>query len=105
MPQLETKILPQDLQAEQSLLCACLINSKIIPDILQIIGPEDFYREAHSLIFSAMSALHARGSTIDPVTIANELGNKLQHAGGADYITGLVGAASTRTGWKGHSRI
>ena len=48
---------PQDINAEKSLIGAILLSDTAFPDVLERIGPKDFYDEAHGKIFSAMITL------------------------------------------------
>ncbi|MBQ7201855.1 replicative DNA helicase [Candidatus Saccharibacteria bacterium] len=85
------RIPPQDLNAEKSLLGAILISDKILPEILTIIKPSDFYDEKHKLIFEAMVNLYDRHMPVDLVTLTSELraGKKLNDVGKASYLTEL----------------
>jgi len=76
-----------------------------MPGIRQIIDTDDFYREAHRLIFSAMVGLHDKKIGIDFVTLKNELAENYEKTGGDQYITSLIDVASTSAGWKAHTEI
>lgn len=104
---LNIKIPPHSLEAEQSVLGGILLNNKAIPEVAELISPDDFYREAHSLIFQAMINLYQSGSAIDLVTLANELTRQdlLEKAGGAIYLTSLIEDISTSAGIKNHAEI
>ncbi|MHB8437711.1 MAG: replicative DNA helicase [Acidimicrobiales bacterium] len=67
------RIPPHDLDAEESLLGAMLLSRDAIAAALELTGVEDFYKPAHSHIFSAVAQLYARGEPADPVTVADEL--------------------------------
>ena len=51
------KIPPQNLEAEESILSAILLDNSTLLDVLEILTPEDFYRSAHAKIFAAITAL------------------------------------------------
>ncbi len=86
------KLPPQNIEAEQAVLGAMLLNDKIIPEILEIIDGSYFYKEAHQEIFSAIIDLFHNRKSIDIVTVAEVLKKKgkLEEAGGVVYLTNLV---------------
>ena len=52
------RVPPQDVVAEKSLLGAIMINDGVMPEILTILRPQDFYEKQHEIIFSAMAKLY-----------------------------------------------
>ncbi|MBR2766561.1 replicative DNA helicase [Candidatus Saccharibacteria bacterium] len=85
------RVPPQDIQAEKSLLGAIMISDGVLPEILTIIRPRDFYDEKHQIIFEAMSSLYDQHKPIDLLTLTTELKSKkkLKEIGGAPYLTEL----------------
>jgi len=85
------RIQPQDLVAEKSLLGAVIISDAVLPEILTIIRPDDFYEERHRIIFAAMVNLYDQHKPVDLLTLTNELKQtkKLKDVGGAVYLTEL----------------
>jgi DnaB-like helicase N terminal domain/AAA domain len=82
---------PHDLDAEKCVLGAILINNAKIRDVASIVGPADFFRRAHRVIFEQMLALDNEGTPIDPVTLKSHMGTRLlDDAGGFAYITSLT---------------
>lgn len=83
---------PQNLEAEESLLSAVLIDNNTLLDVLEILSPDDFYRTAHQKIFSGISDLFSRNEPADLVTLTNILRerNQLEDIGGATYLARLV---------------
>ena len=92
---LMTRLPPQNLEAEESILSAILINNSIIKDVLDILTPEDFYRSAHQKIFEAMVIINSRNRPVDLVTTSNYLKahNRLEEVGGATYLARLIDSA------------
>ena len=82
---------PQDVVAEKSLLGAIMINDGVMPEILTILRPQDFYEKQHEIIFSAMAKLYDKHKPIDLLTLTAELKaqKKLKDIGGAGYLTEL----------------
>lgn len=91
------KITPQDLTTEKSLLGAILISDAAFPEILEKISAADFYDEAHSKIFEAMTTLYNNHRPIDLLTLTNELRaeKNLKKIGGAAFLTELTNFVPT----------
>lgn len=86
------KIPPQNIEAEESLLSAILVNNNTFLDVADILNPSDFYRFAHQMIFTAMVELFSRKEPVDLTTLSNILRkqNKLEGIGGAAYLSKLI---------------
>jgi len=84
--------LPHDEDAEQELLTAILINNEVYYEFIDILKPDDFYRTAHQLIYSAIQSLFNSGKPVDTITLNNKLkvNGALNDIGGATYILKLV---------------
>lgn len=80
----------QSVESEQSVLGAILYNSDVLSEIM-FLDSNDFYKEAHVLIFSSIKTLYNKGKPIDTITVASHLKSikKLDDAGGSYYLTGL----------------
>ena len=90
---------PQALDVEEIVLGALLLEPNIAPDVLDMLVPECFYKEAHRKVFIAVSALAKRHNPIDIFTVADELkkSNDLEEVGGAFFLGQLssrIGAAT-----------
>src|SRR3989344_134753 len=84
---------PHNLEAEESLLGAVLLESEtLLPQIADILKPDDFYKEAHRLIFEAIFALWAKHEPIDTLTVSNILKdrNQLDELGGIKFLAKLT---------------
>lgn len=68
-----SRVPPQNLEAEESLLGAMLLTKDAIDVALERIGPGDFYKPSHSKVFEAIVFLYGQGQPIDPTTVAAEL--------------------------------
>ena len=69
---------PQDIEAEEAVLGAILIENEAINTVLEIINENDFYRETHKVIFKAMLELYSKNEAIDLITTVNTLKNNKQ---------------------------
>jgi replicative DNA helicase len=83
---------PQNIEAEESLISAILIDNNTLLDVIEILAAEDFYRTAHQKIYAAITDLFDKAEPIDLVTLANKLKEKgqLEEIGSASYLARLV---------------
>jgi replicative DNA helicase len=83
---------PQNIEAEESLISAILVDNNTLLDVIEILAPEDFYRTAHQKIYAAITDLFNKAEPIDLVTLANKLKEKghLEEIGSASYLARLV---------------
>jgi len=104
---MQEKLIPQSIEAEQSVLSALLLDTQAINSMTGKLKPEDFYRPAHRIIYQAMLNLHARNIPVDMVTLAEELKQmgKLEDVGGISYITLVANMEPTAANIKHHARI
>jgi replicative DNA helicase len=93
------RVPPHNLQAEESLLGAMLLNRDAIADALQTCHADDFYKPAHGHVFDAIHTLYGQGEPADTVTVADELrrADLLDAIGGPAILTDLV-AGTPHTG-------
>lgn len=91
------RLLPHDLDAEESIIGSLLIDGDSILRVGHMIQAEDFYREKNQICFAACVALFQRNEGIDQVTLARELGrnNHLETVGGMAYLSHLVSITPT----------
>ncbi len=98
---------PQNIEAEESLLSAILVDNTALLDVVEILAPQDFYRTAHQKIFAAIYDLFNRDEPIDLVTLANGLKEKghLEGVGGAAYLARLVDTVPMAVNAQHYARI
>ena len=101
------KLPPQNLEAEQSILGAILIDNEALPKVLEILDPGDFYRLSHKKIFNAMTDLFDKNEPIDLITLTDQLKRKddLDAIGGLSYLSSLVDMTPTSANIRYHSKI
>jgi replicative DNA helicase len=87
-----SRIPPQNLEAEASLLGALLLDKDAIIKVSDSLTPSDFYKEGHGLVYQAMLDLFEQHEPIDIVTVSNRLDEKKQLAtgGGKSYLAELT---------------
>lgn len=85
------KPLPQNLEAERSVLGAILLDANALTVVAEKLKPSDFFSTHHQVLFQQMQAQHEAQIPIDSVTLFDELQRKgkLDAAGGAAYIAQL----------------
>ena len=107
MPNIPDRVPPQNIEAEQSVIGAMLIDKNAVSLVTEKLAPEDFYRQAHKVIYSAMLTLHSKNEPIDMVTLIDELKkmNKLDDVGGVSYVTLLANIVPTAANAKFHAQI
>ena len=89
--QLQTRSVPQALEAEQALLGAILIDSRCLTDIVGIVRPEDFYLKQNREMFEAIYSMFNFSQNIDPVTVLEKLREMgFYHDNSRDYIRQLL---------------
>src|SRR3990170_1413833 len=102
-----TRLPPQELEAEQMALGACLIEPQQTISSAYL-RPDDFYKTGHRRIFQAMQQLRDRGMDVDVVTLAAELGDakEVEGLGGAaSYLAQLLSQTPTAANFRSHERL
>ena len=101
------RIPPQNIEAEQSVLGAMLLDGNAIDRVAEILRPEDFYRQDNRVIYEAILALRAKSQAVDLVTVTEELRHlgKLEEVGGTATITALSNAVPTAANIMYHAKI
>ena len=86
------KIIPQNPEAEKSLLGAVLIDEEVLADIADKVSAKDFYDPRHELVFAAMLRLYEKHTPVDLLTLTEELrkSDDLKSVGGAAYLSELT---------------
>ncbi|MDG0873171.1 replicative DNA helicase [Paenibacillus thiaminolyticus] len=91
------RIPPQNLEAEQAVLGAILLQSEALITAMERIQPEDFYDPAHQMIYEAMIELGEENQPVDLITLTAKLQSKqqLEDVGRISYLTKLANAVPT----------
>ncbi len=82
---------PQNIEAEQCVLGGILLDNSVLPKIIEILGPDDFYKEAHAILYRALLDLFDKNEPQDLVTVHNYLKaqGQLDAVGGPAYLAEL----------------
>ena len=91
----ETRLQPHNVEAEQALLGALLLNNEIFDRIAAIVEAHHFYDPVHGRIFQAAAGRIQKNALASPVTLKPFLADDegLNELGGTDYLARLAGAA------------
>ena len=93
------KVPPHDTEAEQAVLGSMLTDVDAVVDAIEILKPEDFYREDNKNIYEAMLNLYGKAEPIDVITVKSELTSmgKFEVVGGLEYLATLPDKVPTTT--------
>ncbi len=103
----EPRVPPQNLEAEQSVLGAILLDNASIAKAMEALSEEDFYRTAHRKIYLGMLELSEQGEVIDQITLTERLqtNGQLEAVGGAAYLAELVQSIPTAANMRYHCKV
>lgn len=101
------RVPPQNTEAEQAVLGSLLLQPEALDAVSEILAGEDFYRDAHRLIYQGILDLAAKGEPPDLVTVSELLQERgqLERAGGAAYLASLANAVPTAANASYYARI
>lgn len=107
MDDMTVRMLPHSLESEQSILGSVLLDKDIIITVSETIRPEDFYKDAHKIIYECMIKLNNKNEPIDVITLIEELRNegRLSDVGGITYITSLSTVVPSTSNVKYYANI
>ena len=98
---------PQNIEAEQSLLGCLMLDKNAIIKVSDFVGADDFYKNIHKEIFSAMTDLFEKSEPIDIISVSTRLREKgqLDGVGGSAYLTSLINLVPTATHVANYAKI
>ena len=101
------KLPPQALDLEESVLGALMLEKEALTNIIDILKPENFYKDAHKEIYQAIIDLFNNSQPIDLLTVTNQLkkNGTLDIIGGSYYVTKLTTRVNSASNIEFHSRI
>lgn len=106
-PASREKLTPQSLESEQSTLGAMLMERDAVARAVELLTPDDFYRELHKKIYKAVLKLFDKGEPIDIVTVAEELrrNGQLDDVGGSEYLSALIEACPSSANIDAYAKV
>ena len=101
------KLPPQAVELEEAVLGALMLERDALTNVIDILKPQSFYKDANSRIFSAIEQLFTRSEPVDILTVTQELKKtgELEIVGGAYYITQLTNRVASAANAEFHARI
>src|SRR5271157_5156456 len=98
---------PQNLEAERWLLGAILLDNEVLHEIAQFLTADDFYSDAHQVIYRAILDLRSAGTGVDAVTLADELTRRDQfkQIGGDEMLLEIASSVPHAVNAKYHAGI
>jgi len=101
------KIPPQAIDLEEVVLGAMMIDKKGVDEVIDILNPDVFYKEAHQHIFEAIHTLFVNSEPVDLLTVSSQLkrSQTLEQAGGEFYLIQLTQKVSSSAHIEFHARI
>ncbi len=101
------KVPPHNIDAEQSVLGALMLDNSAIAKVARFLRPEDFYLASHQVIYETILELEENGQAADLVTVTERLRRKgeLEKVGGTTYVATLTGVSPTAANAEYYARI
>ncbi len=101
------RVPPQNLEAEQSVLGAILLDNAALNRSMEILSAEDFYRTANQILYRSMVGLSERSQPVDQITLTDYLrsSGELEQVGGASYLAELVQIVPSAANIRYHCQI
>ncbi|MGC9398928.1 MAG: replicative DNA helicase [Anaerolineae bacterium] len=101
------RTVPQNIEAEEAVLGALLIDPEAIFRVLSFLRSDHFYLRKHRWIYEAIVALHERREPLDFLTLTTELEQReqLEAVGGAAYISQLINAVPSAINIESYARM
>lgn len=101
------KLPPQHLEAERAVIGGMLLDREAIHRVVEVILPEDFYRNAHQKIYEAILVLYTANEPVDLLTLTQTLRDRkeLEAVGGASYLSELLDQTPTAAHASHYARL
>lgn len=99
--------MPHNIEAEQSVIGSMLVDKTSIAEAMEVLKTEDFYKDAHKVIFNAILDLNQKDVAVDIITLTENLksNDKLDAAGGITYISELSGSVVSTANIQSYIKI
>lgn len=105
--EVNTNLVPQNIEAEEAVLGAILVNPNVITKVVEILIPDSFYKPAHRYIYDAMLQLFNSNERIDIVSVSDVLNfnSKLEIIGGRAFVNDLTFKTITTSNIEYYAKI
>ncbi|PIR73306.1 MAG: replicative DNA helicase [Candidatus Moranbacteria bacterium CG10_big_fil_rev_8_21_14_0_10_35_21] len=103
----EIKMPPHNIEAEQSVLGALMLDKDAIIKVADLLKTGDFYKDAHNTIYDAILELYEEREPIDVLSLSNKLEEKkqLERIGGSSYLTDLVNSVPSSSNIAHYAKV
>ncbi|HMB06338.1 MAG TPA: replicative DNA helicase [Isosphaeraceae bacterium] len=104
---LADRLPPQNMEAEQGVLGSVLLDNEALHEVVPLLKVEDFYRDAHQVIYRAIRDLYDLGKAIDAITLAEELTRRSEFKaiGGDEALAQILGSVPHSANAKYYAQI
>ncbi len=101
------RVMPYDMQAEQSVIGAMLLDRDAATIATEMLTPDDFYQKQYGILFEAMSELYREDMPIDPVTLQSRLKAKdvPPEVSSMEFVGDLIASTPTSANIKSYAQI
>jgi replicative DNA helicase len=101
------KTVPYSIEAEKSVLGGIFLKQDLLEDLIEILGPSDFYKLVHQYVYESMLECYNSGKAIDPVILIDRLKkkNKFEEIGGEDVLYDIIASVPTAANVVNYAKI
>lgn len=101
------RVPPHNIEAEQSVLGAMLLDKDAITNVNEVLKGDEFYKESHRVLFNAIIELYSKDEPVDMITLIDLLRSKenLDAVGGMSYISDIVTSVPATSNVKHYAKI
>ncbi len=99
--------LPSSIEAERGVLASILIDNALCYQAIELLKPDDFFRDSHRRIYEKMILLAEQRMPIDPVTLQSALARagELEQVGGLAFLTSFLDGVGHSSNVESYARI
>ena len=103
----EGRVPPQSIEAELSVLGAMMLKKKAVTQAIELLRSDEFYRQAHRVVFEAMESLVREGEPVDIVTVTESLRKSglLEQVGGITFLANLTNSVPSTANLAHYAKI
>ena len=103
----EGRVPPQSIEAELSVLGAMMLKKEAVTQAIELLRSDEFYRQAHRVVFEAMESLVREGEPVDIVTVTESLRKSglLEQVGGITFLANLTNSVPSTANLAHYAKI
>ena len=103
----EGRVPPQSIEAELSVLGAMMLKKDAVTQATELLRADEFYRQAHRVVFEAMEGLVREGEPVDIVTVTEALKKSglLEQVGGITFLANLTNSVPSTANLANYAKI